>query len=107
MWTTDQNLGSEPQIVLTDNIGRWTKIIILRWTNGPIFTMNCPPHAMRLMVDVTWTDSDNGPWLFVIDEQRWTKTDRPRHGWIQTTDHQKYKNVDGVGRGNRWMKVRP
>ena len=59
------------------------------------------------MVHVTGTDSGNGPWLFVIDERRWSKTDRPRHERIQTTGHQKYKNVNGVGRGDIWTKVRP
>ena len=73
---------------LLNRIGRLTKIIILRWTSGQIFDDG--PSTQ-------WTDSDDGPWLFVIDGRRWTKTDRPCHGRIQTTYHQKYKNVDGGG----------
>ena len=61
-------------------------------------------------------DLDDGPLYGIIiytgnswqvdGDGRWTMTDRLSQGRIETTDHKKYKNVDGGRREDRWTKVR-
>ena len=70
-----------------DKIGRWTKIIILRRTNGPIcyhgvHGMDRPSHGRRTMVIFhRWTEVDGRK-----------NTDRSPHGPIRTTEHDRSKD---------------
>ena len=72
---------------LMDKFGRWTKIIIWRWTNGPFFfTMDRPPHGrIRTM------DQDNN---FEVDQ--WP--DFWLHGRVRTTDDKHFYQMDDGGR---------
>ena len=54
----DENLGS-------DRFGRWTKLVILRWTNGPIF-LSWTVHLM----------DEFGRWT-IKNIKMWTEVD----GW--------------------------
>ena len=79
---------------LMDKFGRWTKIIILKWTSGRIFY-----HGPS----TSWTESDDRPrlsfWGGRVDG--FLTMDRPLHGRIRTTDDRNFHLMDGGGRVDR------
>ena len=115
-WQRTENWAQT--IHLMDKLGRWTKIIIWRWTSGRVFDhgrYRKTDYDNLLQVDGGersdgWTVhliDEFRPWLFFLDGRSWTvDEERPRihlmDGFFENT--KMWAEVDGWT--YRWKSVR-
>ena len=78
MWTSNQNLGSDrPSNGQNRTLDQDYHFKVDEWTDFLPFTVHLMVFGQQIMViRRRWTEVDG-----------WTKTDRPPHGRIRTTDH--------------------